>query len=130
MGYSINNVATVWLAFSTTFQINVDIYASWNETVELSDPNGLLANMSSFTGTGTPAPVESLGAFTTPASYGDFPGYPVNVTITNSGGGATTSQFSYVNVLTDSNAVTSYDQLLNAGYDNLLITFKPIPTTN
>ena len=123
MSFLINNVATVWLDFNTTYQIIVDVYASWNETVELSDPCGLLANVEPYTSTGTPAQQSTLGTFTTPSNFGDFPSYPVNVTITNNGGGAYTLP-SYVNII-ESNTVTSYDWMQNSGKNNLEITFTP-----
>lgn len=116
--FSINNVATVWLPFNTNFNVLVNIYAVWTETVVLSDPNGVIVN-NNATGTGVPmSPQQNLGTFTTPASFGNLPAYPVNVTITNS-----VNNVSYVNVLGWS--VTSYDQMPNGGHNNLCVTFVP-----
>jgi hypothetical protein len=92
--FSINNTQTVWLPFNTSFSALVNIYAAWNEQVVVSDPNGLTGF--SFTQTGIPLLDQNIGTFATPASYGNFPAYPVNVTITNAQGNGPCTFPSYV----------------------------------
>lgn len=121
MSFAINNTQTVWLPFNTSFSAIVTIFASWNEQVVVSDPNGLTGFSS--TGTGTPSIPTTLGTFTTPNGYGNLPAYPVNVQITNNNGQgpATSPNF----VMGQGWAVTSFDQLSNGGHNNLWISFQP-----
>lgn len=121
MSYTINNVQTVWLPFGTTFTPTVSISASWQEQVQVSDPNNVV-NIN-FTGTGNPKmnPPKQFPAFTTPASYGTLPAYPVNVMVTNGGGTGVTNKPSWV--ISEGWSVTSWDQL--NGKNNLFISFQP-----
>jgi hypothetical protein len=121
MAFTINNVGTVWLPFNTEFNVCATIFASWTETIIISDPNNL-TNSAPITGTGTPmAPIYNQQTFTTPSSYGNFPGYPVNVTITNNGG---SGGINYVNVI--GLTVISYDHMNNNSHNNANVSFIPL----
>lgn len=123
MPFNINDTQTVWLPFSTNFTVHVSIFASWTDSVVISDP----LELTNFNYTGSGLPMNSpqnIGTFTAPESFGDFPAYPVNVQITNDQGRGEGHRFpSYVSCL--GWAVTSYDSTAGGGHNNLYVNFQP-----
>ncbi len=124
MEFAINNVQTVWLPFSQTYQISAFGSASWQEQVVFSDPNGL-APSTPFIGTGNPYGPTPIGSITTPSSYGELLAYPINVVITNDQGSGGLNWFpSYIGTNTLAPVVT-YDQVNNEGIlTNMSIQFQ------
>ncbi len=125
MSYVINNAVTAYLPLNTQVSITAVVgFAGWHEQVALSDPNNL-TNEGGI-GQGTQVITLPRPVINTPASYGTFQQYPVNVIINSDHGSNQATWYpSYVKIVESPNCITVFSQDQNPAHNwnNLIVVF-------